>query len=238
MDSTSVELKNYESGIKSKALKIGLLKYDRNGVDEEVNKAIVKSVEILRKLGHEVEEIELPLIEYSVPCYYILVPAEISANLARFDGVKYGLFVEGKNLLEDYMKTRAEGFGRETKRRIMLGTYVLSAGYYDEYYGRAQKVRILIRKSFKDAFEKFDLLFSPVSPTPAFKIGEKIEDPLKMYLEDIFTASAKIAGVPAVSVPAGQSPLGGTLPIGIQFIASWFREDLLFNIAKQYEQNS
>ncbi len=219
---------------------IGVLKYDRRGVDNEVNNIIDESVKILRNLGHAIEEVELPHLEYSLACYYIIMPAEVSSNMARFDGVKYGLSVKGDNLLKDYMETRARGFGKEVKKRIALGTYVLSAGYYDEYYGRAQKARALIRKDFKEAFDakkgNFDIILSPVAPTPAFKIGEKTEDPLQMYLSDIFTVSVNLAGVPAISVPAGYSLSG--LPIGIQFIAPWFREDLLFEIGKQYEQNS
>lgn len=232
MDSTSVEF-NPPLAEKSKnSLRIGLLKYDRKGVDKEVNDAIDLSIRILRQLGHKIEEIEMSHLEYSLPCYYIIQPAETSANLARFDGVKYGLSVNGKNLLEDYMKTRAEGFGKEVKRRIMLGTYVLSAGYYNEYYGRAQKVRTLIKKDFQEAFNQFDLILSPVVPTLAFKIGEKTEDPLQMYLSDIFTVSVNLAGLPAISLPT--SSFG--LPIGIQFIAPWFREDLLFELGKQYEK--
>jgi aspartyl-tRNA(Asn)/glutamyl-tRNA(Gln) amidotransferase subunit A len=230
-DSTTKEIENCKLKIEN-SLRIGLLKYDRKGVDKEVNDAIDLSIRILRQLGHKVEEIELPHIEYSLPCYYIIQPAEASANLARFDGVKYGLSIKGKNLLEDYMKTRAEGFGKEVKRRIILGTYVLSAGYYDEYYGRAQKVRTLIKKDFQEAFNQFDLIISPVAPTPAFKIGEKTEDPLQMYLSDIFTVSANLAGLPAISIPAPASEL----PIGVQFIAPWFREDLLFELGKQYEK--
>lgn len=236
LDSTSVELSNQSSVISSQKLRIGLLKYDRKGVDEDVNRIIDASVSTLAKLGHKIDEVDLPLLDYSVPCYYILVPAEVSANLARFDGVRYGLAEEGKNLLDDYMETRAHGFGKEVKRRIMLGTYVLSAGYYDEYYGRAQKVRALIRNDFRNAFKNIDIILSPVSPAPAFKIGEKTENPLQMYLEDIFTAPVKIAGIPAISIPAGFSKKG--LPVGIQFIAPWFREDLLFEIGKQYATTS
>ncbi len=238
MDSTSIELSaisyqpaRWQGGLSVK-LRIGLLKYDRSGVDEEINNTLDNAVEKLKNLGHKIKEIDLPYIKYSVPCYYILVPAEVSANLARFDGVKYGLFKEGENLLDDYMETRAVGFGKEVRRRIMLGTYVLSAGYYDAYYGRAQKVRELIKGDFKKIFEDIDVILSPVSPTTAFKIGEKASDPLQMYLEDIFTAPAKLAGVPAISIPSGKSKSG--LPIGIQFIAPWFREDLLFSLSKQY----
>ena len=235
MDSTSMELSAFSSQPSAK-LKIGLLRYDKKGVSEEVEEAMSSAVKVLSELGHEIAEIELPHIEYSLPCYYIIQPAEASANLARFDGVRYGLFKEGENLLGDYMETRSVGFGDETKKRIMLGTFVLSAGYYDAYYGKAQKVRELIRRDFKKAFEKVDVILSPVSPTSAFKIGEKTEDPLQMYLADIFTVSANLVGVPAISVPAGKSKNG--LPIGIQFIAPWFREDILFNIGKQYEQRA
>ncbi len=240
MDSTSVELKSEARNPKHETLRIGLLNYDRKGVDKEVNDVIDSSISILRKLGHETEEIKLPHIEYSLPCYYIIMPAEASANLARFDGVKYGLSEHGKNLMDDYLETRTHGFGREVKRRIMLGSYVLSAGYYDEYYGQAQKVRTMIRGDFKEAFNKFDLILSPTAPSTAFKIGEKTEDPLRMYLSDIFTVSMNLAGLPAISIPAFTEVSAGkpALPIGIQFIASWFREDLLFRIGKEYEQFS
>jgi len=234
MDSTSIKIQDTRYKIQD-TLRIGLLKYDKSGINDEVNRTIEETIKKLKNLGHEIKEIELPHIKYSVPCYYILVPAEVSANLARFDGVRYGLSKEGKNLLEDYMETRASGFGREVRRRIMLGTYVLSAGYYDEYYGRAQKVRIIIRKDFEKAFNDIDIILSPISPAPAFKIGEKTDDPLQMYLEDIFTAPAKIAGLPAMSVPAGFAKSG--LPIGVQFIAPWFKEDILFHLGKQYEND-
>lgn len=234
-DSTSVE-SSHQSSVISRQLKIGLLKYNRNNVDKNVNDVIDNAVKVLSGLGHKISEINLPQLEYSLPCYYIIMPAEVSANLARFDGVKYGLSVSAKDLLDDYMETRAQGFGKEARRRIMLGTYVLSAGYYDEYYGRAQKVRALIIRDFKEAFNQFDIILSPISPTPAFKIGEKTEDPLQMYLSDVFTVSVNLAGMPAVSIPAGKSESG--LPIGIQFIAPWFREDLLFNLGKQYETAS
>jgi len=233
LDSTSIEIENCKLKIEN-SLKIGLLKYDKAGVEEKVNETVANSVEILRKLGHEVKEIDLPHLEYSLACYYIIMPAEVSANLARFDGIRYGLSVSGENLLDDYMHTRAEGFGREVKRRIMLGVYVLSAGYYDEYYGQAQKVRNLIKKDFENIFKEVDVIFSPVTPGPAFKIGEKTEDPLAMYLSDIFTVSVNLAGLPAISVPA----VSENLPIGTQFIAPWFREDLLFNLGKQYEDGS
>ena len=167
------------------------------------------------------------------------MPAEVSANLARFDGVRYGLSKQGENLLEDYMDTRAHGFGMEPRRRIMLGTYVLSSGYYDAYYGKAGRVRELIRGNFKDAFDLalggVNAMILPTAPSTAFKIGEKTEDPIQMYLSDIFTVSANIAGVPAISVPVGKSKEG--LPIGVQLVAPWFREDILFNLGKQIEKH-
>ena len=234
MDSTSSSTSDVEGGEKkNKVLKIGFLKYDKKGADEEINESMEKSAKIFKDLGYEISEIELPNIKYSVPCYYILVPAEVSSNLARFDGVKYGLFKEGKSLTEDYMKTREAGFGPETRRRIILGTYVLSAGYYDAYYVKAKEIRKLIKKDFENIFKSVDAVISPVSPSVAFKIGEKANDPLKMYLEDIFTAPAKMAGLPAMSVPAGLNSEG--LPIGLQIIAPEFGENLLFEIGKKYE---
>jgi len=234
MDSTSSSTSDVEGGEKkNKVLKIGFLKYDKKGADEEINESMEKSAKIFKDLGYEISEIELPNIKYSVPCYYILAPAEVSSNLARFDGVKYGLFKEGKSLTEDYMKTREAGFGPETRRRIILGTYVLSAGYYDAYYVKAKEIRKLIKKDFENIFKSVDAVISPVSPSVAFKIGEKANDPLKMYLEDIFTAPAKMAGLPAMSVPAGLNSEG--LPIGLQIIAPEFGENLLFEIGKKYE---
>ena len=249
MDSTSVDFGNIQNKNQGgKKLRIGLLKYDKSGVDKEINESMEKSVEIFKDLGYEISEIELPNIKYSVPCYYILAPAEVSSNLARFDGVRYGLFKEGKNLTEDYMKTREAGFGLETRRRIMLGTYVLSAGYYDAYYTKAQKVRELIKRDFDGAFDLknggVDAIISPVSPSVAFKVGEKANDPLKMYLEDIFTAPAKMAGLPAMSVPArlDSAKRAGLnakrLPIGLQIIAPRFGENLLFEIGKNYERHT
>jgi len=234
MDSTSSSTSDVEGGEKkNKVLKIGFLKYDKNGVNEEINEFMEKAANIFKDLGYEISEIEPPNIKYSVPCYYILVPAEVSSNLARFDGVRYGLFKEGKSLTEDYMKTREVGFGLETRRRIILGTYVLSAGYYDAYYAKAQKVRELIKKDFENVFKSVDAIISPVSPSVAFKIGEKANDPLKMYLEDIFTAPAKMAGLPAMSIPAGINSEG--LPVGLQIIAPRFGEKLLFETGKKYE---
>lgn len=236
-DSTSVDFDKHAVNNTSEKLRVGVLKYDRSGVDEEINKALDDSVEAFRKLGHEIKEVDLPNIKYSVPCYYILVPAEVSSNMSRFDGVRYGLSVSGDNLLEDYTKTRSSGFGDEVRRRIMLGTYVLSAGYYDAYYSKAQKVRALIKEDFRKVFNsEVDVILSPTSPTPAFKVGEKSNDPLQMYLEDIFTAPNKLAGIPAISIPVGKTKSG--LPIGIQLIAPWFGENLLFKLGKQLENGS
>lgn len=238
-DSTSVDfLDNGSKNIDGK-FKIGVLKYDKAGVDKDTNNAMEKSVKILKDIGYEVSEVDLPNIKYSVSCYYILVPAEVSSNLARFDGVRYGLFKEGKSLTEDYMNTREVGFGTEVKRRIILGTFVLSAGYYDDYYAKAQRVRELIIADFEKVFDLksggVDAIISPVSPSTAFKIGEKTNDPLKMYLEDIFTAPAKMAGLPAISVPNGFDSNG--LPIGLQITAPRFGEKLLFEIGKKYENH-
>jgi len=231
MDSTSVDAVS-ENAPKA-SLKIGVLKYDRGGVDDEVNTALDDSVEKLRVQGHEILEIDLPSLQYSLPCYYVIMPAEVSSNLARFDGIRYGFSKQGKELLEDYMETRAEGFGKEAKQRIMLGTSVLSSGYYDAYYGKAGKVRNLITKEFENAFERMDAIILPTSTTPAFKLGEKIQDPLQMYLTDIFTVSANLTGLPAISVPVAKT--NTNLPIGIQLIAPRFREDILFHLGKQIE---
>lgn len=226
--------------ISDKKLKIGLLTYDKNAVSPEINSMIEKSVEVFKNAGHEITEITLPYLKYSLPCYYIIMPAEVSSNLARLDGVKYGLLKEGENLLDDYLKTRGAGFGKETKRRIMIGTYVLSSGYYDAYYSKAQKVRGLIRKDFENAFDPsqdgVDAIILPTTTEPAFKLGEKTGDPMKMYLEDIFTVSANLAGVPAISIPAGHSERDGAkLPLGLQIIAPNFREDVLFTLGKLVE---
>lgn len=234
LDSTSSSTSTTDFYETKKVKTIGVLKYDKSGVDESVNNAVKESAEFLKSLGYEVKEIELPNIKYSVPCYYILVPAEVSSNLARFDGIRYGLFKEGKNLTEDYMESRSAGFGREVRRRIMLGTYVLSAGYYDAYYTKAQRVRDLIKRDFRKIFLDTDAILSPTSPTPAFKIGEKTSDPLKMYLEDIFTAPAKIAGLPAISIPFGKTKEG--LPLSVQLTAPRFGEDILFEISKKYDK--
>lgn len=217
----------------------------KEGVDEEVMKNFEESIEKLESLGYEVKEIELPNIDYALATYYIIMPAEVSTNLSRYDGMRYGLLKEGDpkpavgqgNLIDDYRKSRGQGFGSEARRRIMLGTYVLSAGYYDAYYNRAMALRELLKDDFKKVFEQVDVILTPTSPTPAFKIGERAEDPVQMYLADIFTVSANITGVPAISIPSGFSEVDGKqLPLGIQFMAPWMGENVLFKIGRDFEE--
>ncbi len=238
MDSTSISIEN--EGIKESAKKfrIGVpQEFVKQGVDEDVLKNFNDSLEILKKQGCEIVDVQLPNLKYSLAVYYILQPAEVSSNLARFDGVKYGLHKDGKDLLDDYLLTRQEGFGKETRRRIMLGTYVLSTGYYDAYYNKANIVRSLIMKDFEEAFKDVDAILTPTSPTPAFKAGEKAQDPLSMYLADIFTVTANIVTLPAISVPSGfVEREGKKLPVGIQFTAPYGREDILFNVGSIVEK--
>ncbi|MFC1802072.1 Asp-tRNA(Asn)/Glu-tRNA(Gln) amidotransferase subunit GatA [Patescibacteria group bacterium] len=224
-----------QSEIKER-LKIGVPRhFMKDGVDKDVMKNFEESLEKMESLGYEIVDIELPNIKYSLPAYYVIMPAEASSNLARFDGVKYGLYKEGENLLEDYTKTRGEGFGKETRRRVLLGTYVLSAGYYDAYYNKANSLRDVIRSDFSESFKKVDIIMTPTTSAPAFKIGEKSNNPLKMYLEDIFTVSANITGVPAISVPSGfVNREDKELPVGLQIIAPHMREDLLFKSGKDF----
>ncbi|MCB1022922.1 MAG: Asp-tRNA(Asn)/Glu-tRNA(Gln) amidotransferase subunit GatA, partial [Acidobacteria bacterium] len=204
------------------------------GLDDEVRDSVEQAIENFRKLGAKTVDIELPHSKYSIAVYYIIATAEASSNLARFDGVRYGYRAENADeLREMYMKTREEGFGDEVKRRIMLGTYVLSSGYYDAYYSKAQKVRTLLKQDFNMAFEKCDIILTPTSPTTAFKIGEKSDDPLAMYLSDIYTASANLAGIPGISIPCGLSR--DNLPIGLQLMSRAWGESLLFNFAETYE---
>jgi aspartyl-tRNA(Asn)/glutamyl-tRNA(Gln) amidotransferase subunit A len=200
-----------------------------------VKQAVDAAVRQLQGLGAEVEEISLPHTDYAAAVYYIIAPAEASANLARFDGVRYGLRVDGVDPIDMYRKTRGEGFGAEVKRRIILGTYVLSSGYHDAYYLRAQKVRTLIRQDFLKAFEKVDAIVTPTTPTAAFKVGEKSDDPLQMYLSDIFTVAANVAGICGISIPCGftRSP---KLPIGLQLLSKPFGEETILRIAHAYEE--
>ena len=241
-DSTSVDqpvpdyMENLAAGVKGK--KIGLPKeYFVDGLDPDVKKAVEQAIETYRELGAEIVEVSLPHTDYSVACYYLIATAEASSNLARYDGVRFGVRKdEGEGLIGMYQRTRAAGFGDEVKRRIMLGTYALSSGYYDAYYLKAQKVRTLIRQDFLDAFKQVDLLLTPVAPTPAFKLGEMVDDPLQMYLSDIFTIPVNMAGTCAMSLPCGFSELG--LPIGLQLIGQPFAEAEILQAAYAFEQAS
>ena len=239
-DSTSLNIPvpNYSAALKKevKGLKIGVIKeLLGEGVAPDVKKAIENAIDTYKNLGAEIVEISLPLLKHSIGVYYIVATAEASSNLARFDGVKYGHRTpDAKNLLEMYTKTRAEGFGDEVKRRIMLGTYALSSGYYDAYYKKAQQVRHLIKNDFDKVFETVDVLLSPTCPYTAFEIGSKVEDPLSMYLTDIGTISANLAGIPGMSIPCGFDNSG--MPVGMQLLAPALQEEKLLNIAYNFEQ--
>ena len=230
-----------------KGLKIGIPKeYMVDGMDEKVKEKFQEAVDKFKKMGAEIKEISLPHSKYSLSTYYLIMPSEVSSNLARFDGIKYGLrvfddevsHISGnglpRTLLETYLDTRRVGFGPEVKRRIMLGTYALSAGYYDAYYKKAQKVRALIKKDFEKVFNEVDMIFSPTSPETAFRLGEKTNDPLKMYLSDIFTITANLAGVPAISFPIGKID---NLPVGGQLMGKWFDEEGILNAAYTFEKS-
>jgi len=218
-----------------KGLRVGVPKeYFITGIQPEVERAVREAVGVLGELGVEIVEISLPHTEYALPVYYLIAPAEASANLARYDGVRYGLRVEEGGMPEMFFRSRGRGFGAEVKRRIMLGTYALSAGYYDAYYGQAQKVRTLIRADFDAAFEKVDAVAAPVAPTTAFPIGGHGDDPLAMYLEDVFSLPANLAGVPGLAFPVGFDQDG--LPIGMQLMGRHFEEDTLFRIAHRFQQ--
>lgn len=215
--------------------KIGIPKeYIVEGMSREISDLWNKGAEKLKAQGAEIVEISLPHTKYALPTYYIIAPAECSSNLARYDGLRYGLRVDGANLDEMYENTRAEGFGAEVKRRIMIGTYVLSAGYYDAYYNKARRVRTLIYQDFMEAFKKCDAILTPATPTPAFKIGEKQDDPITMYLNDLFTVAASLAGLPGIVVPFGKS--GEGLPLGLQLLTAPFAEEELFNVAQALER--
>jgi aspartyl-tRNA(Asn)/glutamyl-tRNA(Gln) amidotransferase subunit A len=222
-----------------KGLKLGLPKeYMIGGLDPEVKAAVDAAVKQLEKLGAEIVEISLPHTDYAAATYYIIAPAEASANLARFDGIRYGARVDGADPIELYCRTRGAGFGAEVKRRIILGTYVLSSGYYDAYYLRAQKVRTLIRNDFLKAFEKVDAVVTPTTPTAAFKIGEKSDDPLQMYLCDVFTLACNLAGICGISIPCGFTGSQPKLPIGLQLLGQPFGEETLLKIAHAYESGA
>jgi aspartyl-tRNA(Asn)/glutamyl-tRNA(Gln) amidotransferase subunit A len=217
-----------------KGLKLGLPREYLRELGSEVGDLISRGVDVFRRLGCEVRELSLPSTGYAIPCYYIIATAEASSNLARFDGVRYTFRSANSGTLADmYRNTRGEGFGAECKRRIMLGTYVLSAGYYDAYYLKAQKVRTLIARDFARAFEEVDAIVAPVSPFPAFKLGEKVDDPLAMYLSDIYTITGSLAGIPCMSVPCGNT--AGGLPVGMQLLTTHFGEPAMFRLAGAFE---
>jgi aspartyl-tRNA(Asn)/glutamyl-tRNA(Gln) amidotransferase subunit A len=240
-DSTSLDVgrQDYTGFLneKVKGIKIGVPEeYFGEGLDSEIKEAVKNGIKLLEKQGMMVEDISLPHADKATATYYVLCTAEASSNLARYDGARYGYRAKGGfELSEMYKKTRSEGFGAEVKRRIILGTYVLSAGYYDAYYAKAQKVRTIIKEDFDKAFEKVDVIITPTSPTTAFKIGEKIDDPLTMYLSDIYTTSANLTGIPAISIPCGKDSCG--LPIGLQIMGKPLSEGLILKVAYTLEQN-
>ena len=238
-DSTSIDFKRnkYSKELTNniKGLKIGIPKeYRVEGMPDEIEKLWQKGIEYAKGCGAEIIDISLPHTNYALPTYYIVAPAEASSNLARYDGVKYGFRSSGENLIDMYEKTRSEGFGEEVKRRIMIGTYVLSSGYYDAYYLKAQKVRQLIKKDFDDAYNKVDAILTPSTPSSAFKIGEKSSDPVSMYLNDIFTVPVNLAGLPGISIPAGTDK--NNYPLGLQIIGKPFDEQTVLNIAYSMEE--
>jgi aspartyl-tRNA(Asn)/glutamyl-tRNA(Gln) amidotransferase subunit A len=242
MDSTSAEVPvpDYVTELEKpiRGMKVGVAReYMGEGLDPEVRRAVEDAVQSLAELGCEIVEVSLPHTEYAIPAYYIVATAEASSNLARFDGVRYGYRAEGaRTLSEMYRRTRDLGFGTEVKRRIMLGTYALSAGYYDAYYLKAQKVRTLLTRDFDDAFKQVDAIVAPTSPTAAFKLGDKTDDPLAMYLADIYTVTANLAGIPGISIPCGQTK--EKLPIGMQIFGKHFDEATILRLAHAYEQSA
>ena len=238
-DSTSVDqsIPDFAAALTSniRDLKVGVPKeYRLDGMPGEIETLWQQGIEWLKAAGAEPVEISLPYTKYALPTYYIVAPAEASSNLARYDGVRYGLRVEGDSLDEMYENTRGQGFGAEVRRRIMNGTYVLSAGYYDAYYVKAMKLRTLILKEFQQAFEGVDVMLTPTAPSPAFAIGEKMDDPVQMYLNDVFTVPASLAGLPAISVPGGLSDEG--LPLGLHLITKPFDEETLFRVGGVLEE--
>ncbi len=237
-DSTSIKFETVNYKLQTKNLKIGIPTAftESKGIEPAVLSDFKKSVAKLKRLGHTIKEISLPNVGYSIAVYYIIVPAEASTNLARFDGVKYGLHKDGKNLTEDYFLTRGEGFGKEVRRRILLGAHVLSSnGYYDAYYNKANLAREVIRADFEKAFKEVDIIATPTAPTTAFKIGEKANDSLQMYLADIFTAPANLAGIPAISLPSGFCFVAGKkLPLSLQLMANTGEEKSLFELGKEF----
>lgn len=240
-DSTSanVDIPDYAAALNGeiKGLKIAVPKeFIGEGVHPEVREKVLEALKVLEGLGARWEEVSLPHLEYVIPAYYIIASSEASSNLARYDGVRYGVRAEAANLLELYQKTRSEGFGAEVKRRIMLGTYSLSSGYYDAYYKKAQQVRTLIKQDFENIFASYDVIVGPTTPNTAWKIGEKLDDPLTMYVEDILTCPVNLAGVPAISVPCGLDSKG--LPVGLQIIGPAFQEARILQVAHAFEQHT
>ena len=228
LDSTSIDDSTYPI-LKKLSKTIGVPKFLLE--NSNIKNNLVEAIKKFESLGYKIKEVELPNLKYALAVYYIIMPAEVSSNLARFDGVKYGLHVDGKDGIDDYFETRGAGFGKEVRRRIILGTYVLSSGYYDEYYGKAVEARRLITKELRNLFGQVDLMLTPTTPSPAWKIGEKSKSPLEMYLEDIFTVHANISGCPAISLPSG---FLGKLPLGIELTADLGREDNLFAAGKEF----
>jgi len=238
-DSTSAaaSVPHYDVEIEGpiQGLRIGVPEeYFGEGIDSEVKEKVLAAIALMEKLGCRRIPLKMPHTEYAIATYYIIATAEASSNLARYDGVRFGLRVPGATLLEMYRKTRERGFGSEVKRRIMLGTYVLSSGYYDAYYLRAQKVRSLLARDFSDAFQKVDAILAPTSPTPAFKLGEKTSDPLQMYLADIYTVTGSLAGIPGISIPCGRTK--AQLPVGLQILGPHFSESRILQLARAFEK--
>lgn len=236
-DSTTISNNTYQIKKLSKKPTIGIPRHflTGDGIHKDVMKNFNESIEKFKSLGYEVKDINLPNISYSLAVYYVIMPAEVSSNLSRFDGVRFGLHKDGKSGIDDYFETRGAGFGKEARRRILLGTYVLSSGYYDAYYNRANAVRRIITQDFVKAFENVDIILTPTTPAPAFKIGEKVSDPVAMYLEDIFTVTANLTGMPAMSIPSGYSEIDGKkLPLGLQMTARHGEESLLFESGKEF----
>jgi len=241
LDSTSVESKIPNSKFQFSNLRVGIPKeYFGKGIDPEVKKIVLSAIEKYKEAGASIKEVSIPYsTDHALATYYIIMPSEVSANLARYDGIKYGYSITTNNkqqatsLMDVYLKSRAEGFGKEARRRIMLGTYALSAGYYEAYYLKAQKVRTLIKKNFKKIFEKVDVLMTPATPTPAFKLGEKLTDPLSMYLSDIYMAGVSLSGLPAISIPCG---FINNLPIGLQIIGKPFQEHQILKLAEFFNE--
>lgn len=237
-DSTTVDEGLYRAPEKKEKMTIGVPReFLSEGLSSDVLERFEETLEKLKKEGHEIKDVEMPNIKYSLPAYYIIMPAEVSTNLARIDGMRYGNHVDGESLLDDYNKSRGDGYGKEVRRRILLGAYVLSSGYYDAYYGKATVVRKMIQEEFSKVFEGCDVIATPTAPTPPFKIGE-ISDPVSMYLGDIFTVPANIAGIPGISVPMGTvSRENIDLPVGFQLMAPHLHEEILFDLGRQVEKN-